>query len=86
LQLTQRRASASQARSCIAWRCATERGQRKREESPALATPRVAAEPTPVRLTTRRRVSAGVAKREQRSPARPARMPRITPSSAACGE
>jgi hypothetical protein len=36
LQLTQRRAAASQARSFIAWRCATERGQGA-QEAPALA-------------------------------------------------
>jgi hypothetical protein len=67
-------------------RRATERGESE-QEAPALATPRVASEPTPVRLTTRRRVSAGASKRETTFSRPPReRWPRITPSSAACGE
>ncbi len=60
---------------------------RASKKSPALATPRVAAEPTAVRLTTRRRVSAGVAIRRTTFPRPPPHVaPRITPPSPQGGE
>jgi hypothetical protein len=77
LQLTQRRGAAAQARSFIAWRCATERGQES-ARAPALATPGRAAQPTPVGLTRPRRVSAGVANRETTFPRPPARSGRTS--------